>query len=76
MPIKQDKLEKILSNKFPAAIIEVIDLAGDENHYRVIIKDKQFAGKTRIAQHRIVNEALKELLAGDLHAMQLSTQAL
>jgi len=73
MPIEQSKLEKILSEKFPEAKIEVTDLAGDQNHYSVSIKDKIFSGKTKIAQHRIVNEALKDLLAGDLHAMQLKT---
>ena len=75
MPISQEKLEKILENNFPKAEIKVIDLAGDENHYRVEISDESFNGKSRIAQHKIVNEALKEELKGELHAMQLKTKA-
>ncbi len=73
MPIAKDKLEKILAEKFPDAKIEVIDLAGDDNHYSVKIVDKIFAGKSRIDQHKMVNIALKEILGGALHAMQLKT---
>lgn len=76
MAIAQKELESILQEKFPSAKIEVVDLVGDEDHYSVTIKDKAFAGKTKIAQHRMVNEALKELLAGKLHAMQLKTEIL
>jgi stress-induced morphogen len=75
MPIAKDKLEKILTEKFPEAKIEVIDLVGDENHYSVAIVDKIFAGKTRIEQHKMVNTALKEILGDVLHAMQLKTSA-
>ncbi len=76
MAIAQKELENILRSKFPKAEINVVDLVGDENHYSVIIKDKIFANKTKIAQHRIVNEALKDLLVKDLHAMQLKTEKL
>lgn len=76
MAIAQKELESILYEKFPAAKIEVVDLVGDQDHYSVTIKDKSFAGKTKIAQHRMVNEALKDLLSGPLHAMQLKTEIL
>ncbi len=75
MPIAKEKLEKILAEKFPEAQIEVIDLAGDDNHYSVKIVDKIFAGKTRIEQHKMVNQALKHILGDVLHAMQLKTSA-
>lgn len=75
MAIKQQKLEEILRNNFPKAQIKIIDLAGDDNHYRVEIQDEIFAKKSRIEQHKIVNNALKEELKGDLHAMQLKTSA-
>ena len=75
MPIAKNKLEKILRESFPQALIEVVDTAGDENHYSVKITDKSFAGKTRIEQHKMVNNALKEILGDVLHAMQLKTSA-
>jgi stress-induced morphogen len=74
MPIKQSELQKILTQNFPEAKIEIIDLAGDDNHYSVIIADKIFTGKNRIEQHRLVNKALNSYLdSGVLHAMQLKT---
>ncbi len=77
MPIPQKTLESILKNHFPEAEITIVDLAGDDDHYSVTIKDKSFNGKSRIEQHKIVNNALKsELMSGVLHAMQLKTAAL
>ncbi len=74
MPIAKEKLEKILAEKFPQAKIDVIDLAGDDDHYSVIIADKIFTNKTKIEQHRLVNKALADYLdSGILHAMQLKT---
>ena len=75
MAIAKIELEKLLKENFPQAKIEVIDLAGDDNHYSVKIIDEIFAGKTRIEQHKMVNSALKEILGDVLHAMQLSTSA-
>jgi len=77
MPITSDRLLKNLKKSFPNAIIEIIDLVGDDNHYKIIIKGKCFVGKTRIEQHRMVNNALKdELLSETLHAMELQTIAI
>jgi stress-induced morphogen len=75
MPIAKDKLEKLLKENFSQAQIEVVDTVGDENHYSVKIIDKIFAGKTRVEQHKMVNNALKEILGDVLHAMQLKTSA-
>lgn len=75
MPIAQKELEKILHQNFPQAQIEVVALVADDNHYSVKIIDKIFAGKTRIEQHKLVNNALKEILGDVLHAMQLKTSA-
>ena len=73
MPIAKKKLEEILVKNFPQAQIEVIALVDDDNHYSVKIIDKIFAGKTRVEQHKLVNNALKEILGDVLHAMQLKT---
>ena len=54
MPIAKDKLQEILTNSFPQAKIEIIDLVGDNNHYRVTIIDKIFAGKNRIELNHLL----------------------
>ncbi|MES2677821.1 MAG: BolA/IbaG family iron-sulfur metabolism protein [Pseudomonadota bacterium] len=75
MAISQSDLHALISKSFPAAQIEIIDLVGDDNHYSVKIIDQSFAGKSRVAQHKMVNEALKGYLGDILHAMQLKTSA-
>ena len=75
MPIAKDKLEQLLAQKFPDAQIEIIDLAGDNDHYSLKIIDKIFAGKSRVEQHKMVNIALKEILGGTLHALQIKTSS-
>ena len=73
MPLAQQELAKLLQEKFPEAKIEIVDLAGDSDHYSVTITDKIFSQKTRVAQHKIVNEALKGILGTTLHALQIKT---
>jgi stress-induced morphogen len=75
MPISQPNLHSLITKSFPQATIEIIDLAGDDNHYSVKIIDPAFKGKSRIDQHKMVNEALKGYLGDVLHAMQLKTAA-
>jgi len=75
MPIAQDQLHSLIKKSFPNAKIEIIDLAGDDDHYSVIIVDEIFNGKNRIEQHRMVNKALSGHLGETLHAMQLKTSA-
>lgn len=75
MPILQKDLQKILQEKFPNGEIQIVDLAGDDDHYSVTIIDEIFAGKTRIMQHKMVNEALGDVIKKQLHAMQLKTIA-
>ncbi len=76
MPIKQEDLENLIRQKFPQAKIEITDLAGDNDHYSLAIADKNFAGKTRVEQHKMVNEALKEILGTTLHALQVKTSTI
>lgn len=75
MPIAQEDLRSIIAKSFPDAKIEIVDLAGDDDHYSVTIIDKSFAGKSRVAQHKMVNKALSGYLGDILHAMQLKTLA-
>lgn len=73
MPLLEQELARILHEKFPEAKIEITDLAGDSDHYSVVISDKIFSDKKRVEQHKIVNEALKGILGTTLHALQIKT---
>ena len=74
MPIEQKKLEKLIAEKFPESKISVEDLAGDNNHYSVIIESSKFNGLSRIQQHQLVYQSLDGLMDAELHAMQLKTK--
>lgn len=75
MPIESETLQKILEGAFPGGHVHIEDLAGDNDHYRATIIAKQFANKSRIQQHTMVYESLKNTEAHDLHALSLKTQA-
>ena len=75
MAMDAAEIEKMIKLALPDATVEIRDLAGDGDHYAAIIVSEQFRGKTRVAQHRIVNEALQGKLGGDLHALALHTSA-
>ena len=41
-------------------------------HYRVRLVSERFAGLTRLARHRLVYDALQDLMQRDVHALALS----
>jgi BolA family transcriptional regulator, general stress-responsive regulator len=48
---------------------------GGETHYRIDIVSEAFAGKSRVARHRLVNEALAEAFVRGLHALAIHARA-
>jgi len=44
-------------------------------HFRVTIASESFRGLSRLAQHRLVYEALSDLMVTDIHAVSISSQA-
>ena len=59
----------------PDAEVTMTDLAGDNNHWAAHVVSSQFAGKPRVAQHKLVYAAIGERMGGELHALQLTTVA-
>lgn len=47
------------------------DGTGSGTHFRVRIASPAFAGKRRVAQHRLVYDALQGFLARGLHALAI-----
>ncbi len=46
-----------------------------ESHFRIVIVSEKFKGASRLARHRMVNEALVDELRGRIHALALSAYA-
>jgi stress-induced morphogen len=76
MPMAAADIHAMILDAFPDAQIEIIDLAGDGDHYKAIVKTAAFAGKNRVAQHQAVYAALKGKMGGELHALALETGVL
>ena len=73
MPMEQVEIEKLIKASLPDAQIEIIDLAGDNNHFSAHVISSAFAGKSRIQQHKMVYDALGDKMGGILHALALKT---
>jgi BolA protein len=49
------------------------DGTGFGTHFRVRISSPKFAGKPKVAQHRLVYDALRNFTAQGLHALAIET---
>ena len=73
MAIEASELESLIKKAFPESEVILKDLVGDGDHYEVTIKSALFNDKSKIAQHRLVNQALSGYLGGILHALSIKT---
>lgn len=74
MAIAELKLKNILQQNFPEAKIIIQDLAGDQDHYSLEITCESFRGLPLIKQHKLVKNALSEVLKQELHAITIKTK--
>ncbi len=75
MPMPAADIHRLLMEAFPDAEVEIIDLAGDDDHFKARVVSAAFAGKTRVQQHKMVYAALGGAMGGQLHALALETAA-
>lgn len=75
MAMDAAEIEALIRQALPDAQVTITDLAGDGDHYAATVVSAAFAGKTRVAQHKLVYAALGERMGGVLHALQLTTSA-
>jgi stress-induced morphogen len=73
MPMDPHDIETLIKAKFPDAVVEIRDLAGDGDHYAATVVSAAFRGKSRVVQHKMVYEALQGRMGGVLHALALTT---
>ncbi|MBW8785769.1 MAG: BolA family transcriptional regulator [Novosphingobium sp.] len=73
MAMSAGEIEALIKRALPDAEVSITDLAGDGDHYAAHVVAPAFAGKSRVAQHKLVYEALGGRMGGVLHALQLTT---
>jgi BolA family transcriptional regulator, general stress-responsive regulator len=82
----RDRIATTLASAFSPVHLDVQDEShlhaghagsrpGGETHFRVHIVSEVFRGKSRIEQHRMVNAALADELAGGVHALAIHASA-
>ena len=82
MVVKQLMIDH-LTNAFAPHHLRVTDVSyqhaghaaapsGGESHFELEISASAFEGQSRLACHRMINEVLAELLAGPVHALQIT----
>ena len=61
-------------NGFSESVIEIQDLAGDNDHYAVKIISNEFKGLNKIKQHKLVYDVLGKKMGYTLHALSIKTE--
>jgi Stress-induced morphogen (activity unknown) len=75
MPMQADDIASLIREGIEGAEVEIIDLAGDGDHYKAVVVAEAFRGVPRVKQHQMVYAALKGRMGGELHALALETRA-
>ena len=80
-------IEAVLRDTLAPAVLEVLDESaahaghaganglGYGTHFRVRIGGPAFAGRSRVAQHRLVYDALRQFTDAGLHALAIEIKA-
>ena len=74
MAMNPNEIEKLIKEGIPDAQVNIVDLAGDGNHYSASIISATFKGKSKIEQHKIVYGSLKGKMGNELHALAITTK--
>ena len=79
---RTERIRAALAAAFSPEELEVVDEShlhhghagarpGGETHYSIRIRAEGFAGLSRVAKHRLINEALAPEFASGLHALSI-----
>ena len=78
--VVEQRIREKLAGALAPAHLEVVNEsgqhnvpAGSETHFKVVVVSGAFAGKPRVAQHRMVFEAVDDELRGGVHALAVHT---
>jgi stress-induced morphogen len=70
-----DELKRRIEEALPGSRAEVVDLTGGGGHFRATVVAEEFAGMSRIEQHRRIYAVFGPEIGGPIHALSLETRA-
>jgi len=65
--------ESIKSSIEAAIACDVVEVAGDGQHFEALIVAEAFRGLSRLARHRLVYAALGDRMRAEIHALSMTT---
>ena len=69
----KEEIQRLIEAGMPGAQVQVI--GDDGQHFEAEVVSADFAGKTPVAQHRMVYATLGEKMGREIHALKLRTRA-
>ena len=69
-----DEIKQRIETALPGSSADVEDWTGGGDHFRATVVAPQFAGQSRIQQHRLVYDVFGAEIGGPIHALSLKTQ--
>ncbi len=72
--ITAQEIEQIIMRGLPDAKVSIFDMTGTGDHFDIRVASKMFAGKSLIAQHKMVFALLEKEMDQRIHAVQIKTQ--
>ena len=73
--ITPDAVRQKIETALPGAKVRIGTFSGHD-HFEAEVHAPQFVGKSRVEQHRMVYDAVGDILGGAMHALALKTQPL
>ena len=73
MPMPAAEIDRLIKAAIPDAEVEIVDLAGDDDHFAATVTSAAFVGLSKLKQHQLVYAAIGKHMGGTLHALQLQT---
>lgn len=74
MPMSAKEITERIQEAIPGAIVELKDLAGDNDHWEATVTSAAFAGMPRVKQHQMVYAAFGADMGTTLHALAVKTK--
>lgn len=73
--MRPDEIRALIQQAIPNVHVEVQDVTGTSDHFKIYVVSGVFEGKTLIEQHRLVQQSLQTALDdGRIHAVQIKTE--
>jgi len=67
------EIQHRLEREFEGAVVQVEDLTGTRDHFRVTVVSETFRDTSLIEQHKMVYAPFEEEIGGPIHAFSIKT---